>query len=357
MVIADVITATSAALLVSLFLSASVEPKLVYIVLFLRSVASAVQGPAMVASTSLMVPAEHLARVGGLNQAFRGVVSLSSPPLAAILLSLLPMPAVMALDVITAFIAVVPLLVVRVPRPRQEGHSPQLGISVIWRDTVVGFSYLWKHREVFLLTTTGSFVDFFTAPAMTFLPLLVIGHFHGGPLELGWMQAAQGAGMIAGGLALSGWGGFPSRLRTALLGWAITGLACVAIGLAPRQALWFAITSAFVLGFSFPIGGAPVTALYQSVVSPSMQGRFFSTCHSLSQLVVLLGLAVGGALGDRLGVRLWWVLAGLGHTILTGFWLKAPAGRRLDESDSSAGIYGGHMTKCDERPPISASTG
>ena len=214
MVVADALVASFTALLVPLFWFDLVEPWHVYLVLLFRAVASAIQGPAMTASTSLMVPNQHLARVAGINQAFQGVLRLVPPPLGAFLIIVLPMGAVLAVDVATALVAIVPLLFIAIPQPVATDTSSSSGPSILFRDMMQGLLYLWGRRELFLLITTASLVDFFTIPALSFLPLLVSDHFGKGPLELGWLFSIQGGGMIAGGLVLSAWGGFRRRLLT-----------------------------------------------------------------------------------------------------------------------------------------------
>ena len=54
----------------------------VYVIMFLRSLGGASHWPAMQASTSLMVPEEHLARVAGLNQTMQGALNIVAPPIA-----------------------------------------------------------------------------------------------------------------------------------------------------------------------------------------------------------------------------------------------------------------------------------
>ena len=43
------------------------------------------RGPAMLASTTLLVPQDQLTRVGGMNQALQGVLRIGAPPLGAAL--------------------------------------------------------------------------------------------------------------------------------------------------------------------------------------------------------------------------------------------------------------------------------
>src|SRR5512138_612863 len=88
--------------MVGLFAAGWIQPWHVYIILFLRAVGSAFHFPAMQASTSLMVPPEQMARIAGLNQLLRGVLNVATPPLGALLIALLPMSAVVAVDVLTA---------------------------------------------------------------------------------------------------------------------------------------------------------------------------------------------------------------------------------------------------------------
>ena len=59
-------------------------------ILFLRAVGGIFHWPAMQASTSLMVPEKHLTRIAGLNQTLRGALNIVTPPLGALLISLIP---------------------------------------------------------------------------------------------------------------------------------------------------------------------------------------------------------------------------------------------------------------------------
>ncbi|MDI7275346.1 MAG: MFS transporter, partial [Anaerolineae bacterium] len=93
-----------------LFLTGNVRFWHIYVIMLARSLGGAFHWPAMAASTSLMVPKEHLSRVAGLNQTLYGAMNIVAPPVAALLLALLPMHGIMAIDVATAVLAVAPLL-------------------------------------------------------------------------------------------------------------------------------------------------------------------------------------------------------------------------------------------------------
>ena len=66
MLVSDALVAVSSLALAWLFVTGVATMPLVFVVLFVRALGGAFHGPAMAASTSLMVPKEHLTRVQGL---------------------------------------------------------------------------------------------------------------------------------------------------------------------------------------------------------------------------------------------------------------------------------------------------
>ena len=55
-----------------------------------------------------------------MNQALSGAMSIVTPPLGALLLGVLVMPAILAIDIGTALVAITSLLFVHVPQPGDE---------------------------------------------------------------------------------------------------------------------------------------------------------------------------------------------------------------------------------------------
>ena len=88
----------------------------IYILMLIRSLLGAFQWPAFQASTSLMVPKEQLSRVAGFNQSLQDLVGILAP-LGALLFEVLPIQYILAIDVATAFLEIIPLLVIAVPQP------------------------------------------------------------------------------------------------------------------------------------------------------------------------------------------------------------------------------------------------
>lgn len=81
MILADGTIAVFSLLLAYLFATGTVEIWHVYAIMFIRSTGGAFHFPAMAATTPLMVPAEQLTRINGLNQALQGINSFLRRPL------------------------------------------------------------------------------------------------------------------------------------------------------------------------------------------------------------------------------------------------------------------------------------
>lgn len=118
MIFADLAVALATAVLAALFAFNLVQIWHIIAILFIRSLAGIFQGPAKTASISLMVPKESLIRLGGINQAVSGLIDTFSPALGALLMELLPIQGVLAVDIVTAAIAILLMLFfVKVPQP------------------------------------------------------------------------------------------------------------------------------------------------------------------------------------------------------------------------------------------------
>ena len=83
MIVADTLVALATLVLVVLFWMDVIEIGYIYAIIFVRAVAGRFHGPAMGASTALMVPVEQMTRIQGLNQTLQGGLNLIAAPLGA----------------------------------------------------------------------------------------------------------------------------------------------------------------------------------------------------------------------------------------------------------------------------------
>lgn len=312
MIVADSLIALVTLVLAAFFAFGIAEIWHIYLLMFLRSVAGGFHWPAMTASTSLMVPREQLSRIQGLNQMLQGGMSIASAPLGALLLEWLPLQGILAIDVTTAVIAVLPLLFFTIPQPERNGQAEALsGGSSVWQDFRAGLRYVAGWPGLLIIGIMATVINFLLTPAFSLLPILVTKHFNGQAIQLATLESFSGIGFIVGGLLLSAWGGFKRQIITSMAGILGMGIGCLVIGFIPSSAFSLAVITMFFLGVINPLVNGPLLAAVQAVVAPEMQGRVFSLIGSVSAAMSPLGLIIAGPVADILGVQSWFIIGGV----------------------------------------------
>ena len=330
MMVADGAIALVSLGLAALFLLGWVQVWHVFVVMTLRAVGAAFHFPAMQASTSLMVPDNQLARIGGFNQMLGGLMAIIAPPVGALSLAVLPIGGVLLIDVATAAIAVGTLAFIRIPQPPAAATAGTAPTSV-WQEMAAGFRYVYGWSGMLALGAVAMLLNFFLTPAFSLLPILVTKYFGGSALDLGSMESGFGIGVIAGGLLLGAWGGFKKKIYTTLIGVAGMGLGILLIGLTPPSILALAIAGMVVAGLMNPIANGPLQAIFQASVAPEMQGRVFALIGAATSLISPLSLLVAGPISDLLGIRVWYWVAGLACLLMSVVMLFIPSLMQIEE--------------------------
>ena len=285
----------------------------VYLIILVRACGKSFQMPAMLASTALMVPEKHLSRVAGLNQMVQGINLVVAPPLGAVLVHALPLHAIVAVDIAGALLAIGVLIFVSIPNPLRvaSADAPLAGWRSLWEDVRAGVRYVWNWRGAIEMLSISTTINFFSCPAFMLTSILVTRRFGGAEREFGVIGAAIGIGMVCGGVALSVWGGLRRPMQTSLVGVIGMASAILVTGLAPRSAFWLAAGSMFVGGFMTPVCMAPIQALVQKAVEPTMQGRVLTLLDSISTAISPLSLAIAGPVFDHWGPQVWYIGGGV----------------------------------------------
>ncbi|MFW9943808.1 MAG: MFS transporter [Candidatus Sifarchaeia archaeon] len=318
MIAADTLSAVVVAGLALLWAIGVVQIAHVFMAMAVRSTLGSFQWPALQASASLMVPEEHLSRVNGMYQALSGLAKIAAPALGALLMVLLPMQFVLAVDIGTAAMAVLPLLMISIPQPTTETKSDSTASSVI-EDIREGFSYMKNWTGGRFITIALMLTNFILIPTFALTPLLVLLHFSGGAFELAWIESMMGIGMVLGGVTLGVWGGFKRRMMTALVALLAASISISVVGLAPANLIQLAIVGMFVAGMMIPMASGSIMAVVQSVVPPNIQGRVFTVLISLGPAMTPIGLAIAGAVAEAFGIQAWYLLGGIVLAIIGVF--------------------------------------
>jgi MFS transporter, DHA3 family, macrolide efflux protein len=325
MMISDAITAICMIMLIILFSTNSIQLWHVYTLMFIRSTMQGFQRPAFDASVPNLVPTDFISKISGISQSIIGVITLVAAPLGAVALGILPLQAALMIDVITAGLAVVTLLIYRIPQPLETQNRT----SSVLTDFKEGVGYVTRNSGLLSLFTLIAIVVFLVTQANVLTPLLVKQLFAGGPNEIAFLQVMAGVGLVLGGVLASV---LPQR-RPILIVLIFFAIGCLSLTLtALSPAFWLASVGWTFYGLGFSVGNAKLFALLATVVPNQIQGRTISLLTTILGVVGPLGLLIAGPLGETIGVRGVFVWGGLLSAAICVRWLFVPAIHRLEQS-------------------------
>jgi len=334
MLVSDGLIALATLALIYLFMVGRQSIWAIYIIMLIRSAGGSFHYPAMEASTSLMVPNQHLSRIAGLNQTLGGVINVIAPPLGALLISIFPTQKVLFMDVITAGIAISLLAIVSVPQPTrlQTQANGKEKTRSYWYDLHQGWIYLVGWPGLLAVAILAMLINFLLTPASSLIPLMVTKVYQGGAVQLGLLDSVFGIGVIVGGLILSAWGGFKKRISTTIIGIIGIGAGILIFGSLPGRFFYLALSGIFLLGFMQVFANGPLHAILQSTVEPGMQGRVLSIIGAGATAMSPLSLLVAGPVADTLGVRTWYLIGGTACILAALSGLFIPAVMKIEDN-------------------------
>jgi len=199
---------------------------------------------------------------------------------------------------ITFLAAISALAVVHIPRSTMTGAGRK-GRGNLWHESAYGFRYIWERpslRGMVLVPFVGNLILIFGFAVFT---PMVLARTNNDQTVLGTVQSAFGVGALAGGLAMSIWGGPKhNKIWVAFGGWTLLGVVGpLLMGLGRTPLVW--AIGAFLFYFFPPIILSAANAIYQSKVAPDVQGRVFGVRRMIATITESLATLFAGPLADR----------------------------------------------------------
>ena len=308
-VLSDSMIAFTTLILAILFLAGYDMIWLLFVASGIRAIGAAVQMPAVGAFLPQIVPEEKLTMVNGINASIQAMVMLVSPMLSGVLLTFASIEVIFFVDVVTAAIAAMILLVfLQVP---VHNKAKEKQTTSYFADMKEGISYIRKHRFItrYFLFCAGFFL--FIAPVSFLTPLQVVRSFGDEVWRLTAIEIAFSIGMMGGGAIMAVWGGFRNRIHSMAFACMGVGIGTLALGVVPDFWVYLAVMAA--IGITIPIFNTPATVLLQETVDMDFLGRVFSVLSMISSSVMPLGMLFFGPLSDV--VRIEWMLVATGLLI------------------------------------------
>ena len=281
---------------------------------FIRSVGAGIQTPAVSAIIPSLVPEDKLLKVNGYNASIQSAVQFAAPAAAGLVLSFLPLAAVLMIDVVTAVIGIGILCFVSVPVHETAGSLQNMKSSSMFADMKNGFSYVLSEPALkYLLFSYGAFI-FLCVPAGFLCSLYVTRYFSGSYIYLSGVELAGFAGMTAGGLLMASFAGNRDRMK--IYGAGIAGFGVLAVLLTfPKMFPVYLVLMA-VFGIILTIVQTASTTFLQENTQADMVGRVFGLYGSVYSLALPLGMAVFGPLADHISLKILMIISGISLIIL-----------------------------------------
>jgi predicted MFS family arabinose efflux permease len=160
--------------------------------------------------------------------------------------------------------------------------------------------------------------------------------FNAPPQALGGVQAAQGVGMLVGGLLIGTLGKRLRPLMVAIAAMLLLGFSVVVFGFSPSVGFVFFVMP--VAGLTLPPLNASLQTMFQRGVPQYILGRAGSVLDMTVTLANLISMGAAGWLGELIGIRQTFVFGGA-MMLLGGVamgWMLKGINQEKDESQALA---------------------
>ncbi|MGD8545144.1 MAG: MFS transporter, partial [Candidatus Bathyarchaeota archaeon] len=269
--VVDFLQALTTVGLIFLFWFTTVSIWQVLVLLALRGVFQAFHGPAVAAVMPLMVPEERLSRMNGVNYLLTGMVNLVGPVVAALLLEMWTISQILWIDAATFLVAVVPLLVIRIPAviEKMEALENRSSFKMEFKE---GLAFIKNGRGFLTFILLATALNCLLTPT-NLLPYFVRNDHLGEVSDLAFVSASFQGGMLAGGIVMSVIKGFKRKMVAIMISIYMIFAGYALLALTPTGQFWFMAIGGVIMAFCIPVANVSIQTITQTVVPKEMFGR------------------------------------------------------------------------------------
>jgi DHA3 family macrolide efflux protein-like MFS transporter len=293
MLFSDLIAGLSTIAIAVLLFFGDLELWHIYLAIAISSVCRAFQIPAYTAASTMLVPQEHLHRVGGLTQMGQSVAELVSPVLAGILVVTIQIQGVMLIDFCTFSFSLITLLSVRFPRYESTKVNSIKKVSLL-NDIAYAWNYITARPGLFGLQIFFAATNFLQGIVEVLATPLILSFVS--PAVAGSILSIGGSGMLFGSIVMSIWKGPKRRVNIVFVFLFLNGLSMIVAGLRASPALF--TLAVFLFCYGLPMINGSNQIIMQRKVPIDLQGRIFALSKMLSGISFPVAYLVAGPLSD-----------------------------------------------------------
>jgi MFS family permease len=307
MLVSNALRAVVVGIVAALVLTGNAQLWQLYVLAGIFGVVDAIFHPALNTIVPMLVSERLLPPANALVQVMMQLSGLIGPALAGVVVAAVQTGPAFAIDAASFAVATGAILLVRGGRRAAEASAE--GAESLLRTIRSGLAYAWGDppvRALLILTAALNFA--FTGPVSVGLPYLADTRFAGGPVALGLMFSAFGAGAVAGALLAGSLRHVPRLGLVILLLAMVLGIGEALVGIAPT--VWVAMAIGAGIGIGIGFLNVRVIAWLQARTPAEMRGRVMSLIMLSGVGMAPFSLAIAGAIIDLGAVTLAFVVGG-----------------------------------------------
>jgi MFS family permease len=201
LVTSDVLRAVLIGLVPCLIPVESFTVSVLYLLVLLHAIATAVFGPALTAAIPAFVPKTQLTAANALLQSTTSLGIIFGPALSGLGIAAHGSQEVLCLNAVTYMISAICLVLVRFKNPGAKTSSFSAKPTML-QDLVEGFRYSVTQPAILLLTGTAALYTFGTSALTALFPVFARKMLGLGPVEVGYLWSAVGIGLFMTSIGL-----------------------------------------------------------------------------------------------------------------------------------------------------------
>ncbi|MFX1310630.1 MAG: MFS transporter, partial [Promethearchaeota archaeon] len=298
--VADSLQAYFTLLLTIFFIFNAAQVWIVFIFIGIRSVFQSFHNPTVGAIMPSMVPKDKLGRINGINYFFTGLIQLIGPAIGATLLFIFPIQIVLWADVITYFIALIPLLLIKIPEVHVNLNGGERNSFI--KDMKEGFTMIRTIPGLLTIMFAAMLINMLIQPLIVLMPYFIKVVHSGDNFILAILEIVLQGGMIVGALIPAFKKKWKNSIRTLIIGVVIVNIGYLMYAIAPIGVYPVMGSGAFILGFFLPIINTIVLTVVQKTIPQDKMGRVFSILNTLTMVASPIGAIMSGPLSEIFGV-------------------------------------------------------
>lgn len=299
-VVVDSLQAYAMLIIIILFNFGVVNPIMIVILMSILGLFQGFHIPTVAAIVPTMVPKDKLSRMNGINFFFTSFIQFIGPIIAAMLLAIIPIKSLLWIDPVTFIIALIPLLLIKIPRLQKIESSKEK--NPFFKDFKIGFHTLKLIPVVLLMLIISMFVNFLLRPYGIFLPYFIKYNHSGDASNLAFVLAFMNGGMILGALITSVKKEWKHSLSIYFGGELVLMLMYGIIAISPHGFFLLMGIAASIFGLVIPIINTIYLTIMQKKVPADKMGRISSIDWAISSAISPIGTLISWPLSEIFGV-------------------------------------------------------